>query len=212
MHLNKCSLSGCEELETPIGNLKVDTAVIAELLNTGYFERTSLGVEESEHSIEMHLPYIARVMSGNSKFQVVPIMVDALDNDQLNIIANQLVRYLGVVGNIFIVSSDFCHWGRRFRYQPYDESKGEICQFITELDGEGIQMIENQNRDAFEHYLIRTNNTICGRYPILLLLAVIEKSTFTCKTKFVKYAQSSSVTDKSDSSVSYASAIIELEE
>ena len=95
VHLNKCSLSGCEELETPIGNLKVDTAVIAELLNTGYFERTFLGVEESEHSIEMHLPYIARVMSGNSKFQVVPIMVDALDNDQLNIIANQLVKYLG---------------------------------------------------------------------------------------------------------------------
>ena len=204
-------MSGCEDLETPIGNLKVDTAVVAKLISTGHFERSSLEVDESEHSIEMHLPFVVKVMSGNSDLRIVPIMIDALDTTQMNNVANELVKYLGICGNIFIISSDFCHWGRRFCYQPYDESRGKICHFISELDNEGIQIIENQNRRLFDEYLHRTNNTICGRHAILLFLAILEKSSFTYRTKFVKYAQSSAVTDRNDSSVSYASAIIELE-
>ena len=204
-------MSCCEKLETPIGNLQVDTAIVAELINTGYFERSLLDVEESEHSIEMHLPFVVKAMSGNSELRIVPIMVDALSTTQMNNVANELVKYLGAHGNIFIVSSDFCHWGRRFCYQPYYETEGEICQFISELDGEGIQIIENQNRKLFDDYLRRTNNTICGKYAISLLLAILEKSSFTYRTKFVKYTQSCAVIDRNDSSVSYASAVIELE-
>ena len=210
VHLNMCAVSGCEELETPVGNLKVDTAVVSELIDTGYFERCSLEVEESEHSIEMHLPFIARATSGNSEIRVVPMIVDALSAVQMNNVSNELVRYVGVRGNVFIISSDFCHWGRRFRYQPYDESKGSICQFIAELDDEGIQIIENQDRRQFEQYLHRTNNTICGKHAISLFLAVLEKSCCAYRTKFTRYAQSSTVTNKTDSSVSYAAAIIEL--
>lgn len=36
--------------------------VYADLDATGQFERMSLDVDEDEHSIEMHLPYIAKVM------------------------------------------------------------------------------------------------------------------------------------------------------
>ena len=36
--------------------------VYADLDATGQFERMNMDVDEDEHSIEMHLPYIAKVM------------------------------------------------------------------------------------------------------------------------------------------------------
>lgn len=34
-----------------------------------------------------------------------------------------LARYLDDPGNVFIVSSDFCHWGQRFQFTFFDEHK-----------------------------------------------------------------------------------------
>lgn len=38
-------------------------SVYSELDATGQFERMEMDVDEEEHSLEMHLPYIAKVMS-----------------------------------------------------------------------------------------------------------------------------------------------------
>lgn len=37
-------------------------AVYNELYQTGHFETMSVSADEDEHSIEMHLPYVAKVM------------------------------------------------------------------------------------------------------------------------------------------------------
>ena len=36
--------------------------VNADLFSSGYFEKMELGTDEDEHSIEMQLPYVAKVM------------------------------------------------------------------------------------------------------------------------------------------------------
>ena len=41
-------------------------------------------------------------------------------------------RYLADPSNVFVISSDFCHWGQRFRYQHYDDKCGDIWQSIKE--------------------------------------------------------------------------------
>ena len=62
-YLSKAALSKCTEYATPIGNLKVDRDVTAELHNTGQFDWMSQSVDEDEHSLEMHLPYIYKRLS-----------------------------------------------------------------------------------------------------------------------------------------------------
>ncbi len=62
-------------METPVGNLPVDSAIRDELLRTGLFDVTSQRIDEDEHSIEMHLPYIATLLSKSPGSTVVPIMV-----------------------------------------------------------------------------------------------------------------------------------------
>lgn len=71
-----------------------------------------------------------------------------------------------------MISSDFCHWGQRFRYTYYDRSVGEIWQSIQKLDKQGMNLIETLNPSAFTEYLKKYGNTICGRHPIGVLLNV----------------------------------------
>ncbi len=52
-----------------------------ELVETGEFETMSRSVDEEEHSLEMHLPYIAHAMNG-TKYTLVPILVGSTSPDQ----------------------------------------------------------------------------------------------------------------------------------
>ena len=62
-YLTQCALSQCDEYETPLGNLRIDEETVSQLQQTGKFDRMSLGVDEDEHSLEMHLPYIYKLLS-----------------------------------------------------------------------------------------------------------------------------------------------------
>ena len=118
-----------------------------------------------------------------------------------------LSDYIKEDENLFVISSDFCHWGRNFGYTPYSkEISKDINEYIKYLDHQGIEHIENQDSDGFVGYLADTKNTICGRHPITVFLEALKFSGLSTVTKFVKYAQSSKVQYKNDSSVSYAAS------
>ena len=95
----------------------------------------SLDTDEAEHSIEMHLPYVAKVMaSKKDQYTVVPVLVGAISAEKEARYGQIFAKYLADPTNLFVISSDFCHWGDRFHYTFYDESKGEIHQSIKALD------------------------------------------------------------------------------
>lgn len=58
----KCVLSSATEYVTPLGSLHIDQPVYDELRATGAFEVMELEPDETEHSMELHTPYIARIM------------------------------------------------------------------------------------------------------------------------------------------------------
>lgn len=49
---------------------------------------------------------------------------------------------------VFVISSDFCHWGMNFDFTPYDQSKGSIWESIKAMDLEGASFIEAQNAEV----------------------------------------------------------------
>ena len=92
--------------------LAISFIVYSELLATGKFEMMSQQVDEEEHSIEMHLPYIAKVMeSRKGKFTIVPVMVGATNGQRQADYGKIFSPYLADPENLFVISSDFCHWG-----------------------------------------------------------------------------------------------------
>ncbi|KAG0353640.1 Protein memo1 [Gamsiella multidivaricata] len=167
------------------------------------------------------------------KVQIVPILVGALTETTERQYGKLLAPYLDDPQNLFIVSSDFCHWGQRFDYTYYVDNKGvvteslahaggsqkytpdspKVSDSIRTLDREGMDKIEQQNHANFCKYLKKTRNTICGRHPIGVLMAALEADATNngnkYRTRFVHYAQSSGARNASDSSVSYASAFVQ---
>ena len=140
----------------------------------------------------MHLPFIRKVFADEGKpdVKLVPLMVGELPKSKYNAYARRLMPLFKDERTVFIVSSDFCHWGSNFDYYRLhpDTPEGEIYKSIEKLDREGMALIESQNLEGFKAYLKDTKNTICGRNPITLLLALIEeagKSSY--HTSFIAY-------------------------
>ncbi|XP_041016857.1 protein MEMO1 isoform X2 [Juglans microcarpa x Juglans regia] len=109
----KCALSMATVYKTPIGDLPIDLEVNEELKATGKFEMMDIRIDEAEHSMEMHLPYLAKVFEGH-QVKVVPILVGALNAENEAMYGRLLAKYVDDPNNFFSVSSDFCHWGSRY--------------------------------------------------------------------------------------------------
>ncbi|KAG9244667.1 MEMO1 family [Calycina marina] len=236
LYLPGCALSKHSKYATPLGDLVVDMETTKELKATGKFEEMSSNTDETEHSLEMHIPYIYMMLSRNfsspSEYPpLVPILVGSTKEAAEKLYGEILAPYLADPTSVFIISSDFCHWGLRFDYTHYiSEPGGEITSLakrsrpptqptihesIGILDKHAMDAIEGGQHKEFLNELKRTENTICGRHPIGVVMAAMEviKRTSTedvdpanGRFKFVRYERSSDCEDVEDSSVSYASA------
>jgi len=202
-----CKLSSMQEYATPLGNMKLDQAVLQELHSTGHFEWMSKEEDEDEHSIEMQLPYIQKLMQGVS-FSVVPVMVGSLKSETEQLYGSIFSKYLDDPQNFFVISSDFCHWGKRFSYYVYEPEEGPIYKFVEAMDRRGMAAIEAQDVDAWYSYMKKYKNTICGRHPIGVFLQTLRHNSAKFSLQFVHYSQSNQATSKNDSSVSYAACVV----
>lgn len=212
-HTKSCEMSDFSIYETPVGNLDLDVKVIADLKKSGLFLKTmNSKIDHDEHSIEMQLPYIAHVMKG-CDFTIVPILVGALTAKREKDFGALLAPYLLDADNVFVISSDFCHWGERFGFTHHDKKHDSIWQSIEALDRLGMDLIEKQDAEGFSEYLDATNNTICGCHPISVFLHAVQaskaiiKDGSAFKISFLSYSQSSKCKKSTDSSVSYVSGV-----
>ena len=221
--LDGCAVSGASVIETPLGNLQVDTELRKELLqSTKLFSVMARETDEQEHSGELHYPFVVKSCidaglssSSSSSFErirILPIMVGALRDGKEESYGKLLAQHVANPRIITIVSSDFCHWGKRFQYQPTDGGGAKpIFEHISDLDHQGMNHIELQEPGAFVKYIRQTRNNVCGRHPISVWLNAIrhnkDNGVEKLNVRFVRYDQSSQVRSMRDSSVSYASAI-----
>eukprot|EP01132_Coremiostelium_polycephalum_P003949 gene3949-4932_t len=204
VYLQSCGLTKLDYFETPLGNLQVDKEITKELFDTGKFVWNTKKIDEDEHSLEMHLPYIARLYSDKlEEIKIVPIMVGHLNVELEKMYGELLYKYFDDPTNFFVISSDFCHWGERFDYTRYDKSLGEIHESIEHLDKRGMKMIETGDPLQFSQYLKETKNTICGRCPIAVMMWIskLSKSHPNITINSVYYEQSSHCKSMRDSSL-----------
>jgi MEMO1 family protein len=86
----------------------------------------SQSVDEAEHSAEMQLPYLHRLLQKlypnrpESEYPpLVPIMVGSTSFATEAAFGKLLATYIADEENAFVISSDFCHWGSRFWHTYY---------------------------------------------------------------------------------------------
>ncbi|XP_049849108.1 protein MEMO1 homolog [Schistocerca gregaria] len=198
--------------DTPFGPIPLDSELISHLESSfpEYFKRLSKSSELHEHSLEMHLPFIYYCTNRKAHpVMLIPIMVGSLPSSLSLKYGQIFAPYFDNADNFFVISSDFCHWGKSFDYTFYRSEDGqEIYKFIENLDRRSFEAIENQNDTEFRNYLDQTKNTICGRYPISILLNTLKYAKNKYNVKFIQYKQSKKCMSNEDTSVSYAVSLV----
>lgn len=187
-YLDNIATTVCEEWATPLGNMKVDHDTIDKLISDvesiakkhGKSKMKVMRInpkyEENEHSLEMHLPFIVKCFKDSeTDVELIPLMVGDIPENLYHAYAQALLPHFLDEKTVFCISSDFCHWGERFDFVKREPGK-PIHESIEILDKQGIAHIVSHSFEDFTRYLDQSENTICGRHPIQLMLAVIEEA------------------------------------
>ena len=206
--------------DSPLGSFPLDHQVINELRSNSEvsFKNMKASEDEEEHSIEMQIPFLRHIFGSRQDVMLVPIYVGALLQNEERLYGRALSRYFDDPASLFVVSSDFCHFGHRFRFTPreFPSMRSEIYSQdslngkIESLDRQGMQFIAALDCEGFFKYLQSTGNTICGKNPILIFLQILRHAQTKVQVEFIHYSQSTDlppVPSRDDSCVSYAAGI-----
>jgi len=192
---NVASVPDATHYATPLGEALLDNEFIAALKQHPEF-KTIPGADEREHSVQIQIPLLQRVLED---FKLVPIVVGQLDEDA----TREMGRILaGLIDDktLVVVSSDFTHYGPRFRYTPFQDN---VLENLKKLDLGAWETIAQKDLEAFCEYCGKTGATICGRHAIGVLLAMLPDDFQPHK---IAYDTSANLTGDTANSVSYLSA------
>lgn len=211
---DKCAVpaSNVAEYSTPLGNLQLDTNAIEALKRQPSFTTLAMQTDEEEHSLELHLPFIKYTLDlcHNTSARLLPIMVGHISSKDESRVAKLLEKYLSDPKSLVIISTDFCHWGKRFSFFWHDDQRFKsIAESVEALDSLAMDIMRKQDPSAFAEYLRTYKSTICGKHPLAILLHCLSTTNSSFKVRIANYDRSNTPQSYEDSSVSYVAALVE---
>ena len=188
-------------MATPLSDIPVESDTIAALAqNCG----DDVCIDERpfllEHALEVQLPFITDMWKDAS---IVPIIAGRIDDACARRLAAQLAPLM-TPDTLFLISSDFTHYGRSFDYIPFKE---DVQENLRKLDFGAAGAILSGDISRFDNYLAKTGATICGASPIRLLMAMFEHLNVPPGGRLVAYSNSGEVTGDFSHAVSYCGMI-----
>lgn len=181
--------------KTPLGTVPVATKIVARLKKQAPF-RVFDAAFAREHSVEMQIPLLQFALG---KFKLVPLVVGGLDRNMIQQAAKALRPLLDRPDVLFVVSSDFTHYGPRYGYTPFTDQR---AQHLKALADQALNAIEHLDLKGFIQHRSTTGDTICGFFPITILLAMLPHDTRVVPLHF---DTSGRITNDYTNSVSYFS-------
>ncbi|MDP2923244.1 MAG: AmmeMemoRadiSam system protein B [Candidatus Omnitrophota bacterium] len=172
---------------TPLGDLDIDAKLAKEFESLEFITYESKFFQQ-EHSIEVQLPFIIKVLG---KVNIVPIIFGRVDFDQLEKLADKLVDISKKKNILIIVSSDLSH------YNPYDTA--------NKIDNKTIEFIKNKDVPSLHRSQEDDEGRACGMNPIITLILYAQARG--AKIDILKYANSGDTAGDKSRVVGYVSAV-----
>jgi AmmeMemoRadiSam system protein B len=119
-----CLVSTASAVATTFGNLEVDVATCRSLCegHPELFNFMSGAVDESEHSLEKQYPIIRRVLQ-DRPIKLVPRLVGCMNEEVESAVARVVGPMIKADRTLFVISSDFTHWGKTFKWTRIANSR-----------------------------------------------------------------------------------------
>ncbi len=146
-YLNKASIADVEFVRTPLGDIRVSKKAKIMLADDIFIDEPKAHAQE--HSLEVQLPFLQRVLP---PFDVIPIVVGDVDP---KVLADALFPYIDA-DTLIIASSDLSH------YKAYEE-----CKKADKITVDAIASIDIDK--------MKRDGDACGKIPILTLMHIAKK-------------------------------------
>jgi AmmeMemoRadiSam system protein B len=175
---------------TPLGDAQIHLGTASQLLKSGLVEEDDWA-HESEHSIEVQLPFLQHRF-GRLSFVPVCMMASGYSGDFLKkcqVLGEFIGSLMSKQDISLVASSDFSHYMDAQSAERYDM---QAVEKISSLDLKGFFETLQKNRAS-----------VCGYGPIAVAMAAA-KSLGLNKGELISYTNSGDVTKDYSSVVAYA--------
>lgn len=179
---------------TPLGEIRIDQLALEDLdnhLKHDHYEPISRVGRDPEHSLEIELPFLQRVLG--AKFTLLPLMVRELDPKYLQQLGKNLARTLHKRSALLVASTDLSHF--------YPQAAAE------QLDGEMLRRLEAFDPLAVLHAEDEGVGFACGRAAVAVVLWAARELGAN-HVQILHYATSGDVTGDFHQVVGYGAAVI----
>jgi hypothetical protein len=179
---------------TPLGRAPVDEAVAQALLAADPTLFEDAAVHRDEHSLEMQMPFLQRVVPG---LRIVPMLMGSQSRAEVDALAGALARALAGREVLLVASSDLSH------YQP--------ATVANRLDAAVVEAVARLDDEALMARLEARHNVACGGGPVVAVMRAARALGATRAT-VLKYGDSGDVGERDKSHVvGYLSAALAVE-
>jgi AmmeMemoRadiSam system protein B/AmmeMemoRadiSam system protein A len=152
-----CSIYLKGGFETPLGVAEVDDDLAALIAKKSGFSYIAAAHKE-EHSIEVQIPFIQKVLPGA---KIVPVVMGYPTRKTIFALANGLAEALAAKKTLIVASTDMSH------YLSKEEAK--------ETDSKTISLVQRLETTTLINKLARGENFLCGGGPVVSALLALKK-------------------------------------
>lgn len=175
---------------TPLGNIEVDQSALAELQTHLQIPITPIA-NDPEHSLEIELPFLQRILYNN--FKLLPIMIRAQEETVAHQLGEALAKTLINKHIILVASTDLSHF--------YGQSTAEM------LDHEMLKRFESFEPSSIFEAERTGKGFACGHAAVAAVMWAAQ-GLGAAKVQILKHATSGNVTGDYSSVVGYGAAVI----
>jgi MEMO1 family protein len=180
--------------ETPLGLAQVDETVAAALMSASPLIRPHRSAHTREHSLEMQLPFLQRVLPG---VPIVPLAIGFQTRETIGALAEALAAALDGRRPLLVASTDLSHY--------FD------AQTATALDARVVECVDRFDADAllgeFERYPEgeRGRYVACGGGAAIAVMRAA-RALGAGAARVLKYAHSGEISGDHATVVGYLAA------
>jgi AmmeMemoRadiSam system protein B len=178
--------------ESPLGPVPVDAPLAEAIVETLGGVADVAAAHAREHSLEMQLPFIARLLPG---VPIVPILMGYQTRKTAfelgDALARAACRWPGRL--LLVASSDLSHYQDAAAAAVLD---GAVMAYVESLDPEGLMTL-----------LEREPSHACGGGPMVAVLQAA-RAAGACEARVLQYGDSGDVTGDKSSVVGYMAAAV----
>lgn len=179
--------------ETPLGDARIDAEGVAAMLRSPLAQDFP-AAHTREHSLEMQLPFMRRLLPG---VPIVPVVIGYQTREAIGTLAQALIDAAGARRALLVASTDLSHY---FDARKAASLDGRVQELMDRFDPEGLLALFEQYPEGE-----RGRYVACGGGAAIAVMSA-SRTLGARQGRVLKYGNSGDVSGDNSAVVGYLSA------